>query len=219
MQIKHSSWFAAGPEVSRALALLSDGAFRLFMFLCLNADRKSGSISISYTSASELLKTSKRSITTYFGELRGHGVCRIIPAANQHGYNQIVITDEFWPYTRRTAVDEPKELTKYVQRIKSFLAARKCVKCAFSGADQKLAASYFNRKISLEQIERAIALACCNKYVSLLNGSDSGPIVSFHYFADTMEEAGDGAIQTEYWNYVMSSLQKLESQWVAKNAL
>ena len=42
-KLKHpSGWFAAGWEVSRALGLLSDGAFRLFIYLCLNADRLMG---------------------------------------------------------------------------------------------------------------------------------------------------------------------------------
>ena len=34
--------FAAGREVSQALDLLSDGAFKLFIYLCLNAGRRSG---------------------------------------------------------------------------------------------------------------------------------------------------------------------------------
>jgi len=30
-------WLASGAEVQRAMDLLSDGAFRLFIYLCLNA--------------------------------------------------------------------------------------------------------------------------------------------------------------------------------------
>jgi hypothetical protein len=30
-------WFAAGAEVQKAMTLLSDGAFKLFVYLCLKA--------------------------------------------------------------------------------------------------------------------------------------------------------------------------------------
>jgi hypothetical protein len=39
-----SGWFAAGPEVEAALRLLSDAAFKLFLWLCLHANRNCGSI-------------------------------------------------------------------------------------------------------------------------------------------------------------------------------
>ena len=37
-----TGWFAAGREVAQALALLSDGAFKLYIHLCLEADRHTG---------------------------------------------------------------------------------------------------------------------------------------------------------------------------------
>jgi hypothetical protein len=40
-------WFAAGIEVQKAMNLLSDGAFKLFMYLCLNARRDSGRLDSS----------------------------------------------------------------------------------------------------------------------------------------------------------------------------
>lgn len=39
-----TGWFAAGREVAQALALLSDGAFKLYIHLCLEADRPYGPI-------------------------------------------------------------------------------------------------------------------------------------------------------------------------------
>ena len=33
------NWFAAGVEVQQALEFLSDGAFKVFMYICLNAER------------------------------------------------------------------------------------------------------------------------------------------------------------------------------------
>jgi len=40
LSLKESSgWFAAGASFRRALTVLSDGAFRLFALICLEADR------------------------------------------------------------------------------------------------------------------------------------------------------------------------------------
>src|ERR1035441_4800552 len=39
---------AAGREVSRALGPLSDGAFKLYIHLCLNADRSTGLLSADH---------------------------------------------------------------------------------------------------------------------------------------------------------------------------
>ena len=37
-----TGWFAAGREVAHAMTLLSDGAFKLYLHLCLQADRPGG---------------------------------------------------------------------------------------------------------------------------------------------------------------------------------
>jgi hypothetical protein len=47
MQLKSSGWFAAGAEVRRAATLLSDGAFKLFVWLCLHAERDYGSLHVT----------------------------------------------------------------------------------------------------------------------------------------------------------------------------
>lgn len=42
-------WFAAGSYVQKAMNLLSDGAFRVFVYLCLNARPDSGVLECSLT--------------------------------------------------------------------------------------------------------------------------------------------------------------------------
>ncbi len=37
-----TAWFAAGRKFARALTLLSDGAFRLYVYACLRAGRHTG---------------------------------------------------------------------------------------------------------------------------------------------------------------------------------
>jgi hypothetical protein len=107
-------------------------------------------------------------------------------------------------------------LPSYLQRVRTLLLARTCVKCSLNGADQKLATSYFARCISLKQIERAIALGCCRKYVSWLNGADTQPVFSFQYFAEVVEEACDEETPVGHWDYLIPRLNKLESLWIEK---
>lgn len=131
MEIKHSNWFAAGPEIQRALLSLSDGAFRLYFYLCLNASRRTGKVSMRYAEIAQALKRSRRSISSHFDELRNEGICIINPAVNQHHCNQIEIADEFWPYTKEAVADQATKSAKYIERIKFFLCNRSCVQSSF----------------------------------------------------------------------------------------
>ena len=45
---KASSWFPAGDAFLKAMTVLPDGPFKLFVFLCLNADRQTASCQSSY---------------------------------------------------------------------------------------------------------------------------------------------------------------------------
>src|SRR5882672_7186332 len=69
-KLKHpTGWFAAGREVISAMALLSDGAFKLYMLLCLRADRSTGRLEVDQASLAKSLAKSRRSIVVYFEEL------------------------------------------------------------------------------------------------------------------------------------------------------
>ena len=216
IEIKHSNWFAAGPETKNALTLLSDGAFRLYFYICLNASRRTGRISISYLDLANRLGRSRRSIASHFDELRRQGICRMNPAVNQHQCTEIEVCDEFWPYTRANSSVESSESKQYLARIKAFLSKRACVQSNFEAADERTIANLLTQQVPLERIERAIALGCCRKYVSLLNGTDSGPIFSIGYFREVIEEVRDPKIPSGYWSYVMPELHKLEKKWLKK---
>jgi len=88
-----SGWFAAGREVSRALAVLSDGAFRLFIYFCLNADRRTGQMRITHGELAKAVGRSRRSIIIYMDELQRQQVCQVQSATNQHASGQIEICD------------------------------------------------------------------------------------------------------------------------------
>jgi hypothetical protein len=81
MKLKHPNrWFAAGPEVGRARQCLSDGSFRLYLYLCLHASRDSGCLTVNESDLARTLHKSRRSIITYFEELCRQQVCRTAPA-------------------------------------------------------------------------------------------------------------------------------------------
>jgi hypothetical protein len=166
------------------------------------------------------LGRSRRSIALYFDELRRQGICHIHPAANQHHCTQIEVCDDFWPYTKTPCGIQPSEHEQHheqhLAQIKKLLSKRACVRSTFTAADEKFAGNLLADQVPLERVERAIALGCCRKYVSLLNGTDSGPILSFAYFRDVIQEVCDSEIPSGYWDYVMPALERLERKWLVK---
>src|SRR5438094_6086905 len=147
-RLKHpAGWFAAGREVSRALQLLSDGAFKLYIHLCLTADRSTGQLKGDHSDLVKALGKSRRSVVAYLDELRRGGVCKTRSATNQHGQGQIEICDAFWPYERRLPQQKGEKLADYAACIRRLLAGRACVKNSFSPADEKLAAAFFERRL------------------------------------------------------------------------
>ena len=50
-----SGWFAAGDSFRRAVTALSDGAFKLFAYICLEADRRTGRLLMTQTELAQAL--------------------------------------------------------------------------------------------------------------------------------------------------------------------
>ena len=92
-----SGVFAAGREIEQAVALLSDGAFKLFLYICLHAERTTGRLRFRQADLAHRLGKSPRSITSYLQELQLKGACEVHTAANQHQTGLIEATDCFWP--------------------------------------------------------------------------------------------------------------------------
>ena len=97
-----AGFFAAGREVDEALTLLSDGAFKLVVYLCLHADRGTGRLRFRLADLARRLGKSPRSITSYLSELQRHDVCAVQAAVNQHYAGVIEIRDRFWPYHKQS---------------------------------------------------------------------------------------------------------------------
>ncbi len=214
-KLKHSSgWFAAGREVSRALALLSDGAFKLYVYLCLNADRRTGRFKAEQRHLVKALGKSRRSVVTYLEELRRQGVCCTQAAVNQHLGGQIEICDAFWPYEKAESSTKTDTLSGYIEQTRRLLRARRCVGNAFTPGDERVATALFERRVPIEQIEHAILLGCVRKYVALLNHESGHVIVCFGYFRNVIEEAGELKMPPQYWQHLQIRMEKLEQQWV-----
>jgi len=212
-----TGWFAAGREVVRASAVLSDGAFRLYMHLCLSADRSTGRLRTRHADLAKALRKSRRSVVTYLEELRTLNVCAIRPAVNQHAVGEIEICDAFWPYERMAPAQGANDEAEYTEQVRRLFQARRCVESAFSPADQKLAAGFFQQQVRLEQIETALLLGCARKYVAMLNGKISGPITTLGYFQAVVDEVGKRQMPADYIKYLRQRVARLEEQWLGQN--
>ena len=212
-----TGWFAAGREVARAITLLSDGAFKVYLHLCLRADRSSGRLNIDHGGLATALGKSRRSIVKYVEELREHGVCATREAVNQHKGGEIEICEGFWPYVKSNRGGEVgDDAASYVETVRRFLAARKCVNQVFNPADAQLAMRMFREQVELNYIERGILLGCARRYVALLNGTAVGPISGLRYFSSAIQEVQALQISDGYWGHLDSRVAKFEQQWARR---
>lgn len=201
-----TGWFAAGREVAQALSLLSDGAFKLFMWICLNADRGLGAIRIEPDEAARALGKSETEVGANLRDLFQSGIGQ--PTAD----GAIQIVDRYWPY-ERLQTDQPAEkLATYTSQIKRAFLERRCVRSAFTAADEKIAIELFHRGVAIEDVEHAILLGSLRKYVALINNGRGTPITSLRYFAALFDEVKQG-IPPSYWGYVERRVRDAERQW------
>jgi hypothetical protein len=202
-----SGWFAAGREMARALPVLSDSAFKLYVYVCLNADRRTGKLRGAATDLAAAIGKEKRQTVADLQELESKGV------AVGGATGEIEITDSFWPYEKLAARGDPNGLIHYIGAIKRLLLTRACVQCSFTRADEQLATELHRQRVSLEQIGRAILLGCVRKYIALINHPGGTPITSLHYFTILFSEVRELSVSPDYWRYVAVKVEQFEKQW------
>ena len=149
-----TGWFAAGREVACALELLSDGTFKLFVWLCLHAERSRGALSATPAQLARALGKKETDMHLALAELERQGVCTL------RADGIIEMRDRFWPYQRQYDPAAGDESRRYVAEVKRLFLQRRCVQSSFTAADEKLALSLYHRGISLIHVERAILLGC-----------------------------------------------------------
>jgi hypothetical protein len=218
LTLKHpSGFFAAGCEVQDALGLLSDGAFKIYVYVCLQADRRTAQLRFRMAELARATGHSTRSLTSYLEELRRTEVGAVYRAANQHELGRIEICDRFWPYQKQTAATlEDPEQALYVARVRGLFLEPACVSAVFGAADEKLAAEWYRAGVPLDHVERAILMGCARKYVGLFNQPGGEPIASLQYFAAIVLEVAALEMPLNYWRYLGARVRKMESQWRAQ---
>jgi hypothetical protein len=206
-----TGWFAAGREFAQAITLLSDCAFKLYVYACLRANRHTGCLNATVEELARAMTRAPTAIATSIDELEERAVCCVV----RDGNSPIVleIRDRFWPYQRQPTLGRtPRPEIEFVQKVRELFLAPACVQASFSAADEKLAGDIYRRGISIEQITRAIHLGCARKYVSMLNAEIRAPITSLQYFSDVFEEVAEAAIPESYWEPLRAKLARMEQQ-------
>lgn len=202
-----TGWFAAGREVAQALALLSDGAFKLYVHLCLEADRQTGRVRIESAALTRILRKDAASIEAGLDELQHQGVCECQA-------DQVEICDRFWPYQKQVTLAAGPPEVEFLRQARAAFLAPACVRSTFTTADEKLARNLGLGGVTLERLRRAIWLGCARKYVALLNGQSQQPITSLAYFASLIEEVSQPQIPISYWDHVRRRMEELEKRWL-----
>ena len=82
------------------------------------------------------------------------------------------------------------------------------------GGHEKLALNLYQRKVSLEQLHRAIWLGCARKYAAMLNGQTRLTINSLAYFASLIDEVAQPEIPASYWEHVRRKMEEMEKRWL-----
>jgi len=212
-----TGWFAAGREFAQAIPLLSDGAFKLYVYVCLRADRRTGCLRATVDELAQATARAPTVIAMNMAELDDQAICCV-----SRGVGPIFtleIRDRFWPYQRQPESERPLgPETQFVDKVRGLFLAPACVQASFSAADEKLALQMYRRGVSIEQTTRAILLGCARKYVAMLNAGVRTPITSLQYFADIIEEVGQSAIPESYWDPLRAKLARMEQKWLQTHA-
>jgi hypothetical protein len=216
-----SGWFAAGTSFRRALRTLSDGAFKLFAYLCLEADRRTGRFEAVQEELAKAIGKSRRIVGKYIDELKQKQICIVRSARNQYARTCFEIRDEYWPYRAQNPAPETdpgNARDPYVETIKNLFVALGCTIGKFSPRDAQLAQDFQRRGIPLQIVEDALTMGAVRKYVSWLNGGAPELIGSLAYFATLVPEMQQRPLPDDYRGYLRQKVVQLAKTWAKESA-
>jgi hypothetical protein len=211
------NWFAAGLEIQQAMEILSDGAFKTFLYICLNARRDTGILRITQTDLARNLKKANGTIRKNLQEMESAGVLCLNKFRNSPVEpGTIQVAAGYWPYETAETEQVPDSAADgFIAEIRKALAQRACVRSSFSTADEALARQWLHRGVSLDRVRQAILMGCGRKYVSWRNNPAAhGYISSLRYFDSVINEIEQQEIHPDYWGYVEFRLQRHEQLWI-----
>jgi hypothetical protein len=212
-----SGWFAAGSSFRRALAALSDGAFKLFAYICLQADRRTGSYESVQAELASAIGKSRRIVGRYVEELESKQVCTVRRGTNQYARTSFEIRDEYWPYHRAQNVEGAQVHDAYVNAIRRRFVSIGCTIGKFSARDAQYAEELKRRRIPLELVQDALLMGACRKYISWLNGSSAEPIASLKYFEGLVAEIRERPLPADYRAYLQKKVEQLTRAWAKES--
>lgn len=204
-------WIAAGDGFRRAARLLSDGAFKLFFHIALEADSRTGCVETTFKTLADYLHKSKRSIGIYAAELHDKGVCRVQPGENQYCRTRFEILNDYWPYVRENDF-EAAGSNAYIAAIREAYLALDCTVKGFNSADIQTAAEFEKEGIPLETVKEALLLGAVRKYSSWLDGKESDLIGSLRYFKNLVTEIRKQPLPVGYGEYLRKKNWVLSSR-------
>lgn len=214
--LKHpTGFFAAGGEMLGALALLSDGGFKLYVYLCFQADRRTAEVQFSMEELAHSIGHTKRSLTAYLKELEQTEVGLVHRASNQHQVGRIEIQDRFWPYKKQTTDSSNQEQAFFITQVRARFLKPACVNATFSAADERLSIGWYKSGFTLDQVDLAIVMGCARKYVALLTHPNGSRITSLQYFAGLIQEVAHMAPNPDYLHHLNIKMRKMELQFRA----
>jgi hypothetical protein len=209
-----SGWFAADQGFVEALELLSEGAFKLYVYACLQADRHTGRIVLEHARITRVLRQCPDRIVRHLNELTQCGVFHVDPGSPGGEVALIEIRDRFWPYRKQpTGIRPGSEQACFIGTVRDLFLAPACVRAVFTVADEAIAAALYDRGVSVEQMRRAVLLGCARKYASMINGQRRMWISSLQYFVPLVDEVTASAIPESYWEPLRRKVEQMEQRW------
>jgi hypothetical protein len=208
---KNNGWFPAGESFLNAMSVLSDHTFKLFVFVCLNADRETATYTASVTRLTAVLGRFRTEVDRYIAELQNKKVCLV----NRAPYSPITfrVLDAYWPYECDAGPAVPPDDGSYVDAVRTLFLGLGCTSGRFGPSEAGQARNLEKRGISLQELEDAMIVGACRKYVSWLSNGPSDPIASLHYFESLIEEIRERPFPPGYRDHLRTEVKKLTDQW------
>jgi hypothetical protein len=210
---KSNGWFPAGENFLQAMTQLSGGAFKLFVFLCLNADRQTAAYTVGQRSLASAIGKSKPATEEYIAELKNKGFCSVRPSRIPYVGTSFRINEKYWPYQSANGNTAEEDSSDYVNTVRNLYLALGCCSGRFGPPETSQARNLEKRGISLRELEDAMIVGACRKYVSWLSNGPSDPIASLYYFESLIEEIRERPFPQGYRDYLRMEVKKLSEQW------
>ena len=206
---KATGWFPAGDGFLKAMTVLADGPFKVFVYLCLNADRQTATCQSSYQRLAAGVGKSRHTVESYVAELKAKGLCTVLTSRIPYVGSTIRIADEYWPFVTAGEDLGPDSSESYIDSVRKLFVALSCTSGRFGPAEERLAEDFEQKGIPLSVIEDAMMVGACRKYVSWLNNGPSAPIASLHYFDAIIEEVLERPFPPGYREYMQMQVERL----------